>query len=334
MASYFLMRALVMFWLRLAAGTAVLFLAMANGAEPKLAPPVIRVPSSTIQHRFLAMDESRAELVYVDQSDAAKGWAIHFPSRYRDVQLIGGGKILISSDAGYREYRFATQELLKETKGFPGVSFARRLPDGRTVLGGNAKGITVYELDPNDHLLRTGNFPLTTVRLGRLTPQGTLLFGGNATHLIEGTLDGKIVKDIVLNEAKHIYHAVRKPDGHLLVTTGYGASLLEIDAGGKVLKRWGGKQSPAAGELGFHFFAGFQLLNGGDIVVANWTGHGAKDSDKGAQLVQFDPSGKVVWAWHDPQRAGSIHGVIVLDDLDPTLLNDDRSSVLGPVTAK
>jgi hypothetical protein len=73
------------------------------------------------------------------------------------------------------------------------------------------------------------------------------------------------------------------------------------------------------------------VLKNGDIVVCNWTGHGAKDGEKGAQILQFDPSGKVVWKWHDPVRAGSIHGVIIMDDLDPTVLNDDVSSVLGPV---
>ena len=43
------------------------------------------------------------------------------------------------------------------------------------------------------------------------------------------------------------------------------------------------------------------------------------------------PDGKIVWQWHDAGRAGSLHGVIVLDDLDTAVLNDDVSSVLGPV---
>ena len=72
-----------------------------------------------------------------------------------------------------------------------------------------------------------------------------------------------------------------------------------------------------------------QVLKSGNIVVANWTGHGSADSAKGSQILQFNPRGEVVWHWHDPERAGSVHGVIILDDLDTRVLNDDTSSVLG-----
>jgi hypothetical protein len=72
------------------------------------------------------------------------------------------------------------------------------------------------------------------------------------------------------------------------------------------------------------------MLKNGHIVQANWTGHGSKDSAKGVQIVEFDAEGKIVWQWHDAEMAGTIHGLIVLDDLDPKVLNDDGSSVLGP----
>ena len=54
--------------------------------------------------------------------------------------------------------------------------------------------------------------------------------------------------------------------------------------------------------------------------------------DSVAEVQPIYPSGgKIVWQWHDPQRAGSIHGVIVLDALDIQRLNSDTSSVLGPL---
>ncbi len=118
----------------------------------------------------------------------------------------------------------------------------------------------------------------------------------------------------------------------MLVASGYGASLLELDVDGKVLNTFGGTKAEEAKELGYRFFAGFQVLKNGDIVVSNWTGHGANDSAKGTQLVQFDSTGKAIWKWHDPTLAGSLHGVIILDDLDTNILNDDITSVLGPCT--
>jgi hypothetical protein len=98
-----------------------------------------------------------------------------------------------------------------------------------------------------------------------------------------------------------------------------------------VLRTTGGKQSPQGQLLGYHFFGAMQVLNNGHLVVCNWTGHGPQDSAKGTQILEFDRSGQVVWKWHDPVRAGSINGVIILDDLDPAVLHDDVSSVLAPV---
>ena len=48
-------------------------------------------------------------------------------------------------------------------------------------------------------------------------------------------------------------------------------------------------------------------------------------------LAVDESRGQLVWQWHDPARAGSINGVIILDDLDPAVLNEDASSVLRPV---
>ena len=92
----------------------------------------------------------------------------------------------------------------------------------------------------------------------------------------------------------------------------------------------GGKGSPDAKTLGLHFFGAFQALKSGNIAVVNWTGHGRDDGAKGVQILEYDAAGKIVWKWHDPVRAGSVNGVLILDDLDPAVLNDDVSSVLGP----
>ena len=56
-----------------------------------------------VKHRFLAVDESRGKLHYVDEFEPAKGWSITFPARYRDVQLAGGGRVLVSAASGYAE---------------------------------------------------------------------------------------------------------------------------------------------------------------------------------------------------------------------------------------
>ncbi|NUQ61471.1 MAG: hypothetical protein HUU20_03220 [Pirellulales bacterium] len=278
-----------------------------------------------IRHRFLAVDESRHRLLHVDQVDPANDWAIALEGKHRDIQLVGGQAVMLTFADGYREFSLTSRKLLKEVKGYPGATSARRLADGQTVLACNAQGVTVYELDSGDKPLRKVNFSVPTTRLLRLTPQGTLLFG-SSNVIFEGDWQGKIVKTLTLPKGTWFYQAIRLPSGNLLAAAGYDPAMMEIDTEGKIVKSIGGRDTAEAKTLGYHFFGAFQVLAGGNIVVSNWTGHGPEDSRKGVQLVEYDPAGRMVWKWHDPQRAGSINGVIVLDGLDgldTAILNDD-----------
>ncbi|MEI6808427.1 MAG: hypothetical protein WCN95_06870 [bacterium] len=288
--------------------------------------------TSAIKHRFLAEDESRAQLLLVDQRDSTQNWAVKFPDRYRDYQLIGGNRVMLNTSNGFREYDLKTRDMVREVKdaALADITTARRLPDGRTILGGNRKGITFYEMGPDDKILRTANFAgLNTLRLVRQSPRGTLLFGANGNKAVEADLDGKVIREVVVEGAKHIYQVLEKPDGNWLVATGYGGSIAEIDRAGKVVRKVGGSPAPAG--LWLNFFCGFQVLKNGNIVVCNWTGHDARDSEKAPQLLEYAPDGSIVWQWHDAANAGSLHGVLVLDDLDTAVLNDDVSSVMGAV---
>lgn len=286
--------------------------------------------AAEIRHKFLAVDESRAQLVFVDQGDPSKDWTIKLPGKHRDLQLVGKHLVLLTFANGYHEYRLTDQQLSKEVQGFPGATSARRLPDGRTILTCNTQGVTVHELSPDDKPLRKATFQLPSTRVVRLTPQGTFLIG-SGPQLIEGDWNGKVLRTLTLPNGTWAYQALQLPNGHVLACGGYDPSLFELDAKGAIVRTIGGRQTAEARTLGFSFFGAFQILAKGQIVVCNWTGHDPNDSLKGAQLVQFDPAGQLVWKWHDPKRAGSINGVIVLDDLDTAVLNDDLSSVLGPV---
>lgn len=288
------------------------------------------VEGAEIRHRFLAKDESRSQLLYVDQDQPARDWTIQYRGKGRDLQLPGKNRVLVSSPDGYWEFNLADGKLLKEVKGFPGAMSARRQPDGRTILACAQTAVTIYELSAEDQVLRKVPFKMASTRVIRLTPQGTFLFGCKH-QLFEGNFAGEIVKTFALPEGAWAYQALRKPNGNLLVSGGYDPRLFELDPDGKVVSTMGGKASPDGVRLGYYFFGAMQVLPKGDIVVCNWTGHGANDSAKGAQLLQFNAEGNVVWQWHDPVRAGSIHGVIVLDELDPSVLNDDVNFMLGPV---
>jgi hypothetical protein len=79
------------------------------------------------------------------------------------------------------------------------------------------------------------------------------------------------------------------------------------------------------------FYAMFQLLTNGNLVLANWQGHGPGFGRSGVQLLEFNPAGEIVWSWSKADLISSLQGVLVLDGLDTTKLHDERSGLMRPV---
>jgi hypothetical protein len=128
----------------------------------------------------------------------------------------------------------------------------------------------------------------------------------------------------------HAWKAVRLPNGNTLASAGYGGFMVELDSTGKVIRKFGGKdQTPAA--VNASFFATFQLLPNGDVVVANWQGHGPGHGASGVQLVEFDKTGALVWQWSKADVISSLQGVLVLDNLNTAVLHDERNGVMEPL---
>jgi len=119
--------------------------------------------------------------------------------------------------------------------------------------------------------------------------------------------------------------------GHLLISAGYGAFLVELDPAGQVVRQFGGKEQVPEKVRPF-FYAMFQLLPNGHVVLANWQGHGLGLGQSGVQLLEFDPAGEIVWSWSRAELISSLQGVLVLDGLDTAQLHDERTGVMQPRT--
>ena len=134
------------------------------------------------------------------------------------------------------------------------------------------------------------------------------------------------MRKFALPRPRNSYMALYAPDGKLLVAGGYSKGLYTFDAEGKLLKDTVLKQPEG---LNNHFYAGFQILKSGNIVMANWTGHSEKDFTPGLKVVELDKDHNMVWSWNEAY-GGTVNNVLVLDSLDTAVLNDDASGVLGP----
>jgi hypothetical protein len=289
---------------------------------------------TAIQHEFIAIDEGHATLLHVDERDQSRNWLVPIGQlAARDMQLIGGNKILIGHHYGYTEFDLKLGRVLKEFNSLEGVTAVRRQPNGHTLIAGvdipGAKGVAVLELDANDREIHRAIFPGDYVRLIRQTHEGTYLMSCN-DRIREGSRDGKYLREYPVEGFYHAWKSLRLPNGNLMVTAGYGAFVVELDAQGKILRKIGGKESVPEKVRPF-FYAMFQLLPNGHIVLANWQGHGPGLGRSGAQLLEFAGAGEIVWSWSKPDLISSLQGVLVLDGLDPAKLHDERGGIMSPV---
>jgi hypothetical protein len=287
-----------------------------------------------IRHEFIAVDEGHATLLHVDERDQSKNWLVPIGQpAARDLQLIGENKILIGHHHGYSEFDLALGRLVKEFKSLAGVTAVRRQPNGHTIIAGvdipGANGVAVLELDANDREIQRAIFPGDYVRLIRQTEQGTYLMSCN-DRIREGSRDGKYLREFPVDGFYHAWKALRLPNGNLIVTAGYGAFVVELDSAGKIVRQFGGKEQVPEKVRPF-FYAMFQLLPNGNIVLANWQGHGPGYGHSGVQLLEFNPAGEIVWTWSQADLISSLQGVLVLDGLDISRLHDERGGVMSPL---
>ena len=287
-----------------------------------------------IRHRFLAIDEGLGMLLHVDERASARDWCVPIGQpQARDIQLVGGNRVLIGHHHGYTEFDLATGAMVRAFTGLEGVTAVRRQPDGTTLVAGvnlaGKVGVAVLALDPADRIVRRAEYPGDYVRLIRQTAAGVFLMCCN-DRIREGWPEGGYRHEFPVEGFYHAWKAVALADGHLVVSAGYGAFLVELDAVGGVVRRFGGK-SDVPPEVNPFFYAMFQVLPNGHVVVANWQGHGPGHGASGIQLLEFDSVGRIAWSWSEAARISSLQGVLVLDGLDANQLHDELNGTMQPV---
>lgn len=299
--------------------------------------------------RLLLNDEGSSAVHYLDLDAPLRSWT--FRGAGRDLQLIGGARVLRSTPTGFVELGLVDGKLLREVRlpGLPAIESARRLPNGNTVVLGNGdNGIFVCELDPRgDPLVGrvVVGIGLLKGRLVRHTADGALLFcsetdGRRLIH--EATFSGGVKTLFQIPEhvpADSMLKALRVAPDRVVVSAGYSASLLVIDtAHGQVVQTIGGKaQAEPSGlrrPLSPNFFSGYQILRGGEYLVANWQGHGPSHAADGYQVLMYSATGELVWTFDQTEypHMASLNNVIALDELDTSRLSDERLGVIEAVS--
>lgn len=296
-------------------------------------------------HRFIASIHGGGadKLVYVDIDDAKQNWELAVPDGIQDFQLIGKNKLLVGYkfNFGYFELDLGTHKIDVEVRDFLPKAEAiltsvKRLTNGHTLImaqglkdvaSGAPGNLEVWEVDNKKtvHQMHTFKGCCGNLRVVRLTSEGHYLVGGDSA-LVELDQSGAEVARMK-SGGSPTYMGLKTADGSYYATNGHGGQLVAFAPGGQ-RRVIGGVGSTSAQEVAIYQPGQFQILQNGNIVISNWT---AENGGKGKQLVEYEPGGKLVWSWDDPAvRPQGIETLIVLDNLDPSVLNDDRDGVLKP----
>lgn len=298
---------------------------------------VFSAGAAEIKHRILLSDEGNNNIVLLDQNDTTKNWKFSVGQTSRSLQLIGNNTLLVGTAAGgYHEINLTTGKESKRGTFSGGSTSAIRLPSGNTILAWETDGSRmVAEVKPDGSTARQVAFTgVSTLRLTTCSAAGSILFGSDK-RVVEGNWQGQIVWDYTVPDSvspSHVWKALRMADGTTWASIGYGAALVCITADKKIKRVIKGGLLPNKTEVNPKFFAGFQVLKNGNIVVANWQNHGSGHGGEGIQLLEFDTTGALVWSYKNPALYSSVHNILVLDDLNTAVLHDENSGRVAPAT--
>jgi|GEM_PF-3580705 len=291
-----------------------------SGGQPTTAGP------ST--HDELILYDDDGKLWYVNNTEPAKSWSVSSGSG-RDLQLIGGGRVMLGKGNGWDEYQLSDGKQVAGQHGFAGTQSAHRLADGATMLASvSNNSILLKMVTSAGQVQRTITYAgYAYVRLVRPTAAGTFLVTAD-TLVFEGDDQGKVLKTWTIpGKGQHVWKALRLASGNTVIATGYNATLMVFGPDQALLKTIGGKGAEFSA-LDPHFFAGFTVRPNGNYFVVN--SQADSNNDKSVQLLEFDPDGKLAWQQKQPATVRSLEEAIVLDGLDTSKLQIETSGPLMP----
>jgi len=225
----------------------------------------------------------------------------------RDVQVLPNGNILFpfnqNKTCGAREVDPTGKTAWEFT--LPGnfVMSCRRLADGNTLVGASVQG-AVLVVSPAGEVLHTikvrgAEHKKHATTIVRPTADGNVLVVEEAANYVtEYTLGGSIVWEFMVPFRP--FGVERLPNGNTMISGQDG--MIEVTADKEIV--WQLTKEDVV-DMGPRWFAGFQVLPGGNIMVCNAGG--------GVPVFEVDRDKKVVWqASLTMKDIGMAHGICVL----------------------
>jgi hypothetical protein len=285
-----------------------------------------KVPLGPSTHDELILYDDDGKLWYVNNKEPSHNWSVNSGTG-RDLQLVGGGRVMLGKGNGWDEYQLSDGKALGGQHGFSGTQSAHRLADGTTMLASVASNSIVLKMVGADgQVARSITYPgYGYVRLVRPTAKGTFLVTAD-TQVFEGDAQGKVLTTWTIpGKGQHVWKALRLESGGTVIATGYNATLMVYGPEQMLLKTIGGKVSELSA-VDPHFFADFHVRPNGNYFVVN--SQADSNNTNSVQLLEFDPAGKLVWQQKQPPTVRSVEEAIILDGLDTSKLQIETTGPL------
>lgn len=277
-------------------------------------------------HREILMynDGTPGELIYVNNATPAMNWRVTSGAG-RDMQLIGGGRVMLGKSGGWDEYQLSNGARVGGVSTLSGTQATHRLADGTTLVASiSGGGILLRMVNGMGQVQRQVTYPgYTYVRLVRPTKAGTFLVTAD-TKVFEGNAEGNVIWEVTVpGSGLHVWKAMRLANGNTAVATGYGKTLNIYNP-----QRMLVQTITAPDSVYPEFFADFHVMANGNYFVVN--SQADRTEDRSVQLLEFNSAGALVWQQKQPANVRSLEAAIVLDGLDLTKLHVEPEGQLTP----
>jgi len=249
-----------------------------------------------VRHEFVCVDNQHNQLVYVNQFSPKISWKTPLPKGSRDLVLLDDKRVLVSHSDGAEIYSLKDGSSLSRFQGFSGVQSASLTPKGNILIG-NPTGFTEIDLDGKTLRTVVSQGSTKPLRLARMLKNKNIVYcAGLEIHEIDPK--GKVLWTHKSEEKTYL--ALEQNDGSFLSSMGKKVQVVRIARDGTETVVAGGKDKHPGAALAWS--SGFAPLPNGNIIVANWRGHGFDKPSK--HLFEFNADNEIIWSWDDSDVAG------------------------------
>lgn len=278
-----------------------------------LAVALLSVAGLRAAHPFLCTD-SYGNKIAVVAADGKVEWEVSY-KHPQDCWVLPNGDFLFCHAGGAIEMNRA-KEIVWEYKAGEKteVHACQPLADGRVLVVENGP-CRIIEVDRAGKIAKEIKLrvPPAAVKIHdqfrgtRKLKNGHYLLCRKGEHQIdELDANGAVLRSIPVDGDVH--EALLLPDGHLLVATGEGRSVIELDANLKEV--WSLKGDEVPGNP-LRLMTGFQRLPNGNTIFCNYLGHG--NLGKQPHFFEITRDKHVVWEFADHEHFKTVNQIQLLD---------------------